>query len=79
MIAMRGLARRVLRHLDRFAAATNDVLFVFAIGLGGFYLSVQVILALASPPPADDPGRFSQSAIAGAADAGNAGFPYRAN
>lgn len=55
--------RRFLYHLDRFAEATNEILLVIAVGLGGFYFSVLVILALMSSPPADDPGGFGRPAI----------------
>lgn len=57
MSSPRVLARRLLRRLERFAEATNDVLMVVAIGLGGFYLSVLVILTLMPLSPADDVGR----------------------
>ncbi len=73
MSSPRVLARRLLRHLERFAEATNDVLLVVAIGLGGFYLSVLVILTLMPLPPADVVGRVGYFQ----ADRAGEGFPHR--
>jgi hypothetical protein len=48
------IARRWLRRLERFAEESNELLLVIAVGLGGFYLSVHVILALTPAPAAAD-------------------------
>jgi hypothetical protein len=73
MAALRALVRQLLEQLDRFAEATNEPLLVIAVGLGGFYLSVLVILTLVPSAPPDDLGRFDPSVIdrAGSALPGN--------
>jgi hypothetical protein len=77
MATLSLIARRCLRSLERFAEETNELLLVIAAGLGGFYLSVQVILALASPPLIDDAGQSVPSRVecpSGAAV--DNGFPF---
>ncbi len=79
MAALRALARQLLEQLDRFAEATNEPLLVIAVGLGGFYLSVLVILTLVPSAPPDDLGRFAHIEVDHAAATSDAGLPYPSN
>jgi hypothetical protein len=79
MAALKVLARQILEQLDRFAEATNELLLVIAVGLGGFYLSVLVILTLVPSAPPDDLGRFARSEIDHAGTSAGTGFSYRSD
>jgi hypothetical protein len=76
MAALALVARRWLRRLERFAEESNELLLVIAVGLGGFYLSVRVILALTSTPAMiDDVGRFGPAGIECGSGLRDAGLP----
>ena len=79
MAALRALVRQLLEQLDRFAEATNEPLLVIAVGLGGFYLSVLVILTLVPSSPPDDLGRFAHAEVDHATATPDGGLSYPSN
>jgi hypothetical protein len=47
------LARRLLHRIGRLADGMDELPLVLAISIGGFYVSILAVLALASPPTAE--------------------------
>jgi hypothetical protein len=63
------LARRLLHRIGRLADGMDELPLVLAISIGGFYVSILAMLALASPPTAETRATVPQYGIHGSVDA----------
>jgi hypothetical protein len=63
------LARRLLHRIGRLADGMDELPLVLAISIGGFYVGILAMLALALPPTAETRATVPQHGIHGSADA----------